>query len=564
MILYDKILIGIVVGGALFLYILAGVAVRVISNKWRAVYCVPVLAGMLLLAMCDFEISMLGAYLGAVILLAGFIKDSVKVRRRACVAAAVLGLVTIPVCMMNKGYRCVNYVQDFKDGVASMKDHYILAEHKGVDLDALYETYLPMFEEANRNHDEVQNYIAWASFTAEFHDGHIGFLPNEEETMQAAYERVCGNDYGLALMTLEDGRTVAVNVEENDFFREAGIHNGTVITSWDGYNIAEVAKETLAYHMFAYPLADKDNEDFCRDLFAAGVGGDSVKITYLDDSNVEKELVLPKLGNYYERLKDTLEIINQGVETGHMMWAEIDEETVCLRIKLMMYDSETSKTENYGSMQAEIRAKAEEYKAAGKKHLILDLRGNGGGSGQMVKALASLFAPKGEYYYCTDGLWDDKSECYLKDATGHYVPGKEHYFRGENIWDGPVTILVNSSSISAADHLTKVMQGMENVTIMGFTEPNGSGQGVGSCLLESGELSFSGSLLLDRNGDIFVDSGVDRESTNDIDVQIPFDENAVRVLFDEGGDYVLQKCMEYRNIVANSACYGIIDSTTEN
>lgn len=543
MILYDKVLIGVVLGGAVLLYLLAGVATKFITNKWRAFYCVPAVAAMFLLTATGFEVSMLGVYVGAVLLLAGFVKDSAKVRRLVCIGAVVLGLVTIPACMLNKGYRAVDYVQDFKDGVECMKEHYILTDHKGVDFDVLYGKYLPMFEEANKSHDEVANYIAWACFCAETHDGHNYFSPKDDATVEAALRRAGGNDYGLSLMTLADGRVAAVNVENNDFFKEAGIHNGTIVTSWDGRAIEEVAKESLIYRMSTY--ADKDNEAFQLAMFAAGVGGDSVKLTYLDDAGVEKELELAKQGEYYERLKSTVEIINQGVETGHMMWAEVGETAVALRIKIMMFDSEASKTENYSSMQADIRTKVEEYQAAGMTHLILDLRDNGGGSGQMVKALASLFAPEGEYYYCTDGLWDDKAEGYAKDANGHYVPGKEHYFRGENIWKGPITILVTMNSASAADHLAKVMQGMENVTVMGFTEPNGCGQGLHGIHLASGDLSFSSALMLEKNGDIYIDSGVDRESGNDIDVRIPFDEEAVKVLFDEGGDYLLQKCLEY-------------------
>ena len=37
MILYDKIIIGITLGGALLLLVLAGVAKKWISNKWRNV-----------------------------------------------------------------------------------------------------------------------------------------------------------------------------------------------------------------------------------------------------------------------------------------------------------------------------------------------------------------------------------------------------------------------------------------------------------------------------------------------------------------------------------------------
>ena len=105
-------------------------------------------------------------------------------------------------------------------------------------------------------------------------------------------------------------------------------------------------------------------------------------------------------------------------------------------------------------------------------------------------------------------------------------------------------LIVNSGSASAADHLTMVMQGMENVTVMGFTEPNGSAQGVSGVDLRSGMLCFSSSLLLDENGDIFIDSDTQGESGNDIDIKIPFDEEAVRSLFIDGEDHVLNKALQ--------------------
>lgn len=295
MILYDILLVAVVLTGSLLLFILAGIAQKFISCKWRAFYCVPAVLALIFLGVQGFEISLLGAYIGAVLLLAGFIKDEVKVRRIVCVGAFVMALITIPVCMLNKGYRSVDYVQDFKDGVDMMKEHYILTEHKGVDFDALYEKYLPMFEEANQNHDPVANYIAWCCFCAETNDGHNYFMAKDEDTMLEAYRKACGNDYGLSLMKLADGTIVAVNVEENEFFKAAGIGNGTVVTSWDGRDILEVARESLIFKMTTY--ADKDNEDFELAIYAAGVGGDSVKITYLDETGAEKELELLKLGD---------------------------------------------------------------------------------------------------------------------------------------------------------------------------------------------------------------------------------------------------------------------------
>ena len=48
---------------------------------------------------------------------------------------------------------------------------------------------------------------------------------------------------------------------------------------------------------------------------------------------------------------------------------------------------------------------------------------------------------------------------------------------------------------------------------------------------------------LDEDGRIFIDSGADRQSTNGIDVQIPFDQTAIHALFDDGQDYAMQQAL---------------------
>ena len=152
-------------------------------------------------------------------------------------------LLTVVICNIYPGYRAPNYVEDFKKGFAEIKTHYALAEHKGMDWDSLYERYLPQFEDADRKHDEIADCLAWNAFAMEFHDGHVAYSPNNENVAKQASEQICGNDYGLSLMTLTNGQTVAVNVEEDSTIAKAGIHNGTVITAWDGMPIEEAAAQ---------------------------------------------------------------------------------------------------------------------------------------------------------------------------------------------------------------------------------------------------------------------------------------------------------------------------------
>lgn len=545
MILNDIILIAVELLLCIILYIIAGAAEKYVTNKWRVCYFIPIVIALVFITVSGFEPLMLGVYFGSILMLVGFLKDSKIIRRIVSVISAVAVFTALPLCADNINYRGIDYAADFNKAFDAMKKHYVLAEHKNIDWEALYEEYLPKFEAVSKSNDEVENYIVWAEFCSEFKDGHVAFAPKEYESVtEKAYKRIFGNDYGLSLMALDDGKIVAVNVEEESEAALAGIHNGTVITAWDGKDPVELGDEYVKY---ASPVfADYENEMFYRAAFGAGSGGESVTVSYLDDEGTARESVLKKIGPYYNRLKSTLEILTSGLNTGHLTWTEVNEDTVVFRIKMMMFDSSSMTSGEHSALKSAIYTAVEEYKAAGFKNIILDLRGNGGGSGLMVKAISQVFAPEGTHLYCYDGLWSDKDAEYLKDDNGRFLKGEERTYSGEGIWgDNPIVILVNSNSISAADHTVKVLGGLDNVTVMGLTKSNGSAQGIGGVTLESGMLQFSSSLMLDENGDIFIDSGSDYKSGNELEVKIPFDEEAVKSLFDYHEDYVLNKALEY-------------------
>ena len=540
MIQNDIILLAVELALAVGLFVLAEIAVKYISTQWRIFYAVPVVFCLIMLAIDGFEKYLFGAYIGAVIMLVGFFTDKANVRKITSVIAAFGIAVSVPLCMLANDYRAADYAKDFEKGFRIMKEHYILAEYKGIDWDALYDKYLPKFKEASAENDKLQNQIIWMQFCAEFRDGHVGYI-TDEDLYEKAQRALAGNDYGMSMMTLSDGRTAAVNVDEA--LSAKGIHNGTIILSWDGEKPEALAEKSKLF--CAWNFADNENRDFYRAVFAAGVGGDSVCVRFLDDGGAEQSAVLPKLGEYGERLKATLEIVEQGLKAGHLTWNEVGENAVCLRIKLMAFDSSSEKNQEFSKMKAEIEAMLSEYNEKGFEKLVIDLRDNGGGSGIMVRTLAEIFAPEGEQYYCTDGKWDEKNRRYAVDENGNFIPDIDNMYIGENKWLGkPIIILVNANSASASDHFVKVMRGFENVTVMGFTKTNGSAQGVSTVALDNGILCFSSSLVLNKDGSVFIDAGNDGICGNNIDVKIPFDENAVRVLFDEGGDYVMQQALK--------------------
>ncbi|MBQ9140251.1 MAG: peptidase S41 [Lachnospiraceae bacterium] len=526
------------------LYILADYAVKAPSTKWKLCYVVPIVVMLGAIVMADFEISLLGAYLGAGLLLIGFVKEEARLRKRLSLIAGVCMLFSALLCNINPGYRTVNYVAEFKRGFAEMKQHYVMTEHKEIDWDSLYKEYLPRFQEAYRNHDEVANYLAWNAFALEFQDGHVTYYSAADEALnQKALQQLWGNDYGLSLMTLHNGQTVAVNVEADSEAAKAGIHNGTIITAWNGKAMEAAIREASETEAKVLNFAAKENEAFYSALAVAGMGGDSAVISYLDETGQEQRISLQKIGTYYERMKDTLEAIDKGVEISNLAWQNIDEDTALMRMRFMSYDAKA----NYEQMEQEIRTKLLELKAAGVSNLIFDMRSNGGGSGSYVKHIVKLIAPEGEHIYAYDGVLNLETLQYEKgNKANTYRVGECETYQGEDIWGhGQVILLVNAQTVSAGDHFTKLAADFPNVTVMGFTHTNCSAQGVNQVSLAEGSLSYSAALLLNADGTVFIDTDSRRETTVPLDVKIPLDEEAVRVLFDEGEDYVLQCAMEY-------------------
>ena len=187
-----------------------------------------------------------------------------------------------------------------------MERNYCLNSWKEIDYDALEAKYLPMIQEAEKTGDKATYGKALEEFAYEFHDGHVSINLLNEDLENATEEALYGNDYGLSLFTLSDGTTIAVNVETDGIpglqvLSNAGIKNGTVITKWDGRDIASAVADVQCVDLnLQYPV--KENEDLLRPIFMAGKGGDTVDVTYLDEMGKEKTVILPKQRTYYSRL----------------------------------------------------------------------------------------------------------------------------------------------------------------------------------------------------------------------------------------------------------------------
>ena len=525
-------------------YFLAGYATVALNSKWKLIFALPSIVCIAGLAGVGFEISLIGAYIGSFLMLIGFFCEAKNKRQITAIASALLIALSFPAAMLYKGYRAPDYLAEFEEGFNVMKEHYDMTEQKAIDWDALYDKYKPEFAKVNKSHDEVENFILWTQFCNEFHDGHVGYNASEE-IVNKAMDNMYGNDYGLSLVRGEDGSILAVNVEPDGKASKEGIKNGTRIITWDNIPVEQLIQEFDLPLYMGTPV--KENEEFLKPIHAAGQGGESVEVGFVDDTGATRTVRLEKTGTYRERLIKTLDLIMAGRIESNLTVTRLDENTACLRLSEMIYDSRSSENGDYNTMYEELKAKLEEQKKDGVTNLVIDLRSNHGGDPGFITQIFKLLSPEGEHKYAYSGVWDDEKKEFMYDeATGKYVVGECTTYEGENLWgDGQIVLLVNAFCISAGDHFTEVMSVFDNVTVMGFTTTNCSGQAVRGVQFEKGILQFSTVPTLNEDGSIFIDTGVDRTATIELDVKIPFDETAAKAVFDEERDYAMEYVLDF-------------------
>jgi len=115
----------------------------------------------------------------------------------------------------------------------------------------------------------------------------------------------------------------------------------------------------------------------------------------------------------------------------------------------------------YGSQEAFEMAAASMNMAAYSKYIIIDVRHNPGGTGQMGRFLASYFYDPGNEQYYLNGFYKDRKQD-EQEWTYAYTPGK-------HMPDAKVYILVGRGTGSASEGFAYAMQKLKRATIVGDT-----------------------------------------------------------------------------------------------
>jgi len=123
----------------------------------------------------------------------------------------------------NSNQNNISWTTAFDNLHAVLTEEYAFTDWKQIDWPALYAKFRPQINAAEAANDTTAYFIALRGYIYSIPDGHMECLANSFDYMINLMEEHIGGSYGLALIGLDDERTVASIVTENGPAANAGM-----------------------------------------------------------------------------------------------------------------------------------------------------------------------------------------------------------------------------------------------------------------------------------------------------------------------------------------------------
>ena len=309
-----------------------------------------------------------------------------------------------------------------------VRDHYYDPSFNGVNWDDIRTRYRPRIEAAK---DDQEFYMLMSQMTGELHDAHTRFNSPEQ---WKNYKKQQGVSSGISVDDV-DGKAVVTAVRRDSSAARSGIEPGMVILSVDGKPIAERVSEIekskppssseRATRMLSYGRLFAGPPGSELRLTLERADGSRFDVTlrrqiYSSASEVSTD-VLPS-GNAYIRFDGFQPAITKG-----------------------------------------FRQALERFRNT--PGLVIDLRRNGGGDLGVLLPIASYFFDK-KTLFAKDQTRSGKP---LSEFAGIFRLPLELYVGrpGDQIYSGPVVILVDARSASSSEVFAAGMQDSRRAKIVG-------------------------------------------------------------------------------------------------
>jgi carboxyl-terminal processing protease len=309
-----------------------------------------------------------------------------------------------------------------------IRDHYYDASYNGVDWNEVHQRYAPLVDATKR---DQEFYALMSQMTSELHDAHTRFnSPDQWKN----FRRQQGVTVGFSVDDV-DGKTAVTNVIPGTDAARAGIEPGMVVLRVDGSpvaeRIAEIEKKRLP------SSSERATRWFIYNRLLAGPADVPVKVTLQrGDGSVFEASVRRQI--YSAAPEVTTHVLPSG--------------NVYIRFDGFQHP-----------ITKEFRQALQRFHDA--PGLIVDLRRNGGGDLAVLLPIAGYFFGK-KTLFAKDSTRTGKP---LSSYVGLFKLPLQLYVGhpGEQIYSGPVVILVDAHSASSSEVFAAGMQDTLRAKVIG-------------------------------------------------------------------------------------------------
>jgi carboxyl-terminal processing protease len=309
-----------------------------------------------------------------------------------------------------------------------IRDHYYDSKFNGVDWNDVHQRYLPLVDAAK---SDQEFYALISQMTSELHDAHTRFSSPQQ---WRSFLRQQGITVGFSVDDV-DGKTVVTSVIPDSNAARAGVEPGMVVLTVDGTPIAERIAEIEKKRLPS--STERATRWFIYNRVFAGPPDTQVKLGLQRDNGSTLEVTITR-----QLHSAAPEVTSHVLPSGN----------VYIR---------------FDGFQHPI---TKEFKQALQKFhnapgLIVDLRRNGGGDLAVLLPIAGYFFGK-KTLFAKDSTRTGKP---LSSYVGLFKLPLQLYVgrAGDQIYSGPVAVLVDAHSASSSEVFAAGMQDTQRAKIFG-------------------------------------------------------------------------------------------------
>ena len=361
-------------------------------------------------------------------------------------------------------------LESFNSLIDLLSVRYSYSDLRGLNWEEIRQTYLPKVEEADKANDMGSFFAVLFRLALQIKDAHVYPSATNGSTRQAGVD-IVGELYranlGASGVELESGQFIINFLDPNGPAAKAGWQFGTEILSVDGVPIKERISSIPLFMIESTPEGIRMAQAEWALRFPEGAettieyrqsdGGEVLKVVLTAESGFETRA--PDVTDHFEDIS----FMELDGGYGYIQWRGFSDPLY----KIMILERFLNKF-------------------LGAQGIVIDLRGNTGGSGELYNTMASYFFTEenpASYHWIDFYTYDDKVNGLVKEFSYDaplYAP------KSNLAYQGAVVVLVDHKTGSAGEYFPQLLQYMERAKVVGERGTAGAGGAVELVTLPGG------------------------------------------------------------------------------